>query len=79
MNKSNFLKKWLETNGDKVKIAYSYAVTHELDITSQVDVLKVLQAVDPDNANKVQADLYSKIMQLFRDRFNKTADKVLED
>ena len=79
MNKSNFLKLWLEANGDKVKIAYSYAIIHKLDITSQDDVLKVLQAVDPDNANKVQADLYSKIMQLFRDRFKKTAEKVFED
>ena len=79
MNKSNFLKLWLETNGDKVKIAYSYAVTHKLDITSQDDVLKVLQVVDPINASKDQAELYSKIMQLFRDRFRKSVEKVLED
>lgn len=79
MNKSYFLKIWLEKNGNKVKMAFSYAVTHNLDITSLDDVLKVLQVVDPLNANKDQAVLYSKIMQLFRDRFRKTAEKVLED
>lgn len=79
MNKNNFLKIWLENNGDKIKIAYSYAVTHKLDITSQDDVLKVLQVVDPISASKDQAELYSKMMQLFRDRFKRTAKKVLDN
>ena len=79
MNKSNFLKLWLETIADKVKIIYSYAVTHKLDIASIDDILKILQAVDPENANKDQAELYTKIMQLFKDRFKQTVEEVLED
>lgn len=71
-------KDWLKKNGQKLKIAYSYAVVHKLDIKSKGDVLNILKNIDPGNANEQQAEIYSKMLQLFRDRFRKTIEKSLE-
>ena len=71
-------KDWLKKNGNKLKIVYSYAVVHKLNIKSKEDVLKILQVTDPENANKEQTEIYSKMLQLFRDRFRKTVGEVLK-
>jgi len=49
----NNLKDWLEKNGHKLKIAYSYAVVNKLNIKSKEDVLK-FKSYNPDNANEEQ-------------------------
>jgi len=72
-------KDWLKNNGHKLKIVYSYAVVHKLNIKSKEDVLKILQAVDLENANEEQAEIYSKMLQLFGNRFRKTIEKRLEN
>lgn len=77
MDKDNQLKDWLKTNSQKLKIAYSYAVVNKLNIKSKGDVLKILQVIDPENANKEQAEMYSNMLQLFGDRFRKTVEKSL--
>lgn len=69
---------WLKKNGYKLKIIYSYAVVNKLNIKSKEDVLKALQATDPENANEEQAEIYSKMLQLFGNRFRKTIGKKLE-
>ena len=79
MTEDKSLKAWLKENGSKLKIAYSYAVVNKLDIKSKDDVLKILKAVDPENANAEQAKVYSKMLQLFGNRFRKTVAKNLED
>lgn len=72
MTEDKSLKSWLKENGSKLKIAYSYAVVNKLNIKSKEDVLKVLKAVDPENASEEQAEVYSKMLQLFGNRFRKT-------
>jgi hypothetical protein len=71
-------KNWLKENGHKLKIFYSYAVVNKLNVKSKEDVLKVLKATDPENANEEQSEIYSKMLQLFGDRFRKTIEKKLE-
>lgn len=78
MAENKVSKDWLTKNGHKLKIVYSYAVVNKLNIKSKEDVLKILKAVDPDNATKEQAEVYSKILQLFGNRFRKTIEKSLE-
>lgn len=73
------LKGWLKKNGHKLKIAYSYAVDNKLNIESREDVWKILEEVDPENANEEQVNIYSKMLQLFRERFRETLKKALED
>ena len=70
---------WLKKNGYKLKIVYSYAVVNKLNIKSKDDVLTALQATDPENANEEQAEIYSKMLQLFGSRFRKTIEKQIED
>lgn len=72
-------KEWLKKNGQKLKKAYSFAVENKLNIKSKDDVLIILQKVDPGNANEEQAEIYSKMLQLFKDRFRKTLEKNLEE
>lgn len=76
--KSNQFSDWLKKNGYKLKIVYSYAVVNKLNIKSKKDVLKALEATDPENANEDQAEVYSKMLQLFGNRFRKTIEKSLE-
>ncbi len=71
-------KEWLKKNGQKLKIAYSFAVANKLNIESKDDVLIILQKVNPENANEIQAGTYSKMLQLFRNRFRKTLKEKLE-
>ncbi|MDO8618414.1 MAG: hypothetical protein Q7R49_00555 [Candidatus Daviesbacteria bacterium] len=79
MSESKIPEDWLKKNGYKLKIVYSYAVVNKLNIKSKEDVLKILQATDPENANEEQAEIYSKMLQLFGSRFRKTIEESLED
>lgn len=79
MSESTLSKDWLRKNGYKLKIVYSYAVVHKLNIKSTEDVLKALQVTDPENANAEQAAIYSKMLQLFGNRLRKTIEKGLEE
>lgn len=78
MSESNLSKDWLKRNGYKLKVVYSYAVVNKLNIKSKEAVLRILQATDPENATKEQAGIYSKMLQLFGDRFRKTIGKSLK-
>lgn len=79
MTESKMPEDWLKKNGYKLKIVYSYAVVNKLNIKSKDDVLRALQATDPENANEEQVEIYSKMLQLFGNRFRKTIEKNLED
>ena len=79
MSMVDLLKDWLKKNGHKLKIAYSFAVANKLNIESKQDVLKILQQVDPESANEKQAEMYSKMLQLFKERFRETLKKALEE
>ncbi len=74
---NNKYSDWLKKNSYKLKIVYSYAVVNKLNIKSEEDVLKALQATDPENANEEQAKIYSKMLQLFGSRFRKTIEEGL--
>ena len=78
MDERKSLKDWIKNNGHKLKTVYSYAVVHKLDIASTDDILIVLHMIYPENANREQAELYSRMMQLFRYRFRKTVEENLE-
>lgn len=79
MDESGLTKEWLKNNGDKLKVAYSYAVVNKLSINSKEDILKILQSVDPENATKDQAEIYLKMLRLFKNRFRKTLGELLGD
>lgn len=79
MNDNELTSEWLKKNGHKLKIVYSYAIVNKLDIKSEDDVLKILLATDPENANTEQAKIYSKMLQLFADRFRSTIKESLEE
>lgn len=79
MSENKLSKDWLKQNGQKLKLAYSYAVVNKLDIKSKEDVLKILKAVDPKNANPEQVQIYSKMLLLFGYMFRKTIKEGLED
>ena len=78
MDNKDLLKDWLKKNGHKLKMVYSYAVVNKLNIKDKEDVLKILKATDPENANEEQVEIYSKMLQLFGKRFRKTIEKGLE-
>jgi len=65
MEKYELSKDWLKKNGEKVKFGYSIATGHKCDLKSTKDVLEVLNVVDPENANEKNAEVFSKILQLF--------------
>lgn len=78
MAENTLNKAWLRKNGYKFKIIYSFAVVNKLNIKSKEDVLKALQAIDPENANEEQAVIYSKMLQLFGSRLRKTIEERFE-
>ncbi len=79
MSDNELSQDWLKKNGHKLKIVYSYAVVNKLDVKSKKDVLKVLQATDPENANDEQAEIYSKMLQLFGKKLKEAIAKKLEN
>ncbi len=68
-------KDWLKKNGYKLKIVYSYVIVNKLNIKSKEDILKVLRETYPENANKEQAEIYSKMLQLFGNRLRKRIEE----
>jgi hypothetical protein len=79
MNQPKISEDWLKKNGYKLKIAYSYAVVNKLNIKSKEDVLKILKTTDPENANEEQTEIYSKMLQLFANKFRNTVEKKFEE
>ncbi len=77
MTESKIPEDWMRKNGYKLKILYSYAVVHKLNIKSETDVLEILKVTDPDNANEDSVKLFSKMLQLFAWRFRETIEKKL--
>ncbi len=65
MQEYKLSKEWIKKNGDKIKEAYSAASARGYDVSSNADVLKLLQIIDPLNANESNAAAFSKILQLF--------------
>lgn len=65
MKKYELSKEWIKENGEKIKEAYSSAGARGYDVSSKSDVLKLLKLIDPRNANKENAEIFSKILQLF--------------
>lgn len=77
MSEDKLSKEWLKKNSHKLKTIYSYAVANKLDIKSEDDVLNILKLVDPENATKLSAKAFSKMLQLFGVKFRKTlAEKI---
>lgn len=70
-------KAWLRKNGYKLKNIYSFAVVNKLNIKSKEEILKALQVIDPEDANIEQAEIFSKMLQLFENRFRKTVERKL--
>ena len=58
-------KEWIKANGELIKEAYSSAEARDYDVSSKADVLKILHIVDPQNATEENAEVFSKILQLF--------------
>lgn len=67
-------KKWIEQHGEMIQRAYSIAQVNNWDVKSKENVLEILKVVDPENANEENADIFSKILQLFDVRLKKTRD-----
>ncbi len=70
MKRYELSKEWIKENGDKIKEAYSSALARKLDISSKDDVLILLQIVDPQNADDSNAEIFLKILQLFKMKVN---------
>lgn len=71
MEEYKLSKDWIKKNGDKIKEAYSSAKARGFDISSKAEVLKLLQIIDPLNANESSAEVFSKILQLFAEGVKK--------
>ena len=65
MAKYKLSKEWIRKNKIRIKEAYSSASVRGLDVTSQTDILKLLKIVDPENATEGNAEIFSKVLQLF--------------
>ena len=58
-------KDWIKNNGEMIKKAYSVAVRNKYNVNLVVDVLKILEEIDPENANYEFAVKLSNILKLF--------------
>lgn len=58
-------KDWIKNNGEMIKKAYSIAVRNKYNVGLVVDVLKILEEIDPKNANYEFAVKLSNILKLF--------------
>ncbi len=56
---------WIKNNGELIKKAYSIAVKNKYNVGLVVDVLKILEQIDPKNANYDFAVKLSNILKLF--------------
>jgi len=78
MTKNILSKEWIAENGEKLKQIYSYAVENKKNISSNKEVLGILEVIDPKNANGDYATRLSKVLQLFRVKFRSALQKKLE-
>ena len=58
-------KDWIKNNGEMIKKAYTVAVKNKLNVGLVVDVLKILNEIDPENANYDFAVKLSNVSKLF--------------
>jgi len=58
-------KDWVKNNGKMIKKAYSVAVQNKCNVGLVVDVIKILEEIDPKNANHEFAVKLSNILKLF--------------
>ena len=58
-------KDWIKNNGGMIKKAYSVAVRNKYNVGIIVDVIKILEEIDPKNANYEFAIKLSNILKLF--------------
>lgn len=68
-------KEWIKKNGEKIKEAYSSAGARGYDVSSKTDVLKLLEDIDPQNANEENAEIFSSILVLFASSTKRTIAK----
>ncbi|HUD45066.1 MAG TPA: hypothetical protein VMR41_05970 [Patescibacteria group bacterium] len=73
MAKYELSKDWSSKNSEKVKEAYLLVTDpkHKYSVESVDDVLKILIIVDPLNANEENAEIFSKMLQLFTKQMKK--------
>lgn len=65
MNKINLSKEWIRENSKIIKKAYSIAAVNKYDLKSKEISIKLLKEIDPENATEENAEIFSKILQLF--------------
>ena len=67
MAKYELSKEWIRENGYKIKEAYLLITDpkNKYDTTSTSDVLEIMKIVDPENATNENAEIFSKVLQLF--------------
>lgn len=58
-------KDWVKNNGEMIKKAYTIAVRNKYNVGLVVDVVKILEKIDPKNANYEFAVKLSNILKLF--------------
>ena len=58
-------KDWIKNNGETIKKAYSIAVKNKYNVGLVVDVLKILNEIDPKNADYEFAIKLSNVLILF--------------
>jgi hypothetical protein len=58
-------KDWIKNNGEMIKKAYSIAVQKKYNVGLVIDVIKILEEIDPQNANYEFAVKLSNILKLF--------------
>ncbi len=78
MNKPTLSKDWIRDHGEKVKKAYSIAISNQYDIKSIGDVIKILKLIDPRNTNESYAKKFSKTLQLFDKTVLKKLNKSMK-
>lgn len=79
MIKDMLSKEWIAQNQGKIKNAYSYAVVNNLNVKSKEDVLKILEVIDPENANEEYAEVFSKVLQLVGKTLKETIEKRVDE
>jgi len=81
MEKYEVSKEWISKNGKLIKNAYNVVLAGKYDITSIKDIFMVIKVVDPVNASEDNADILSKLLQLFSQQLDerlKPTQKVKE-
>ncbi|GEM_PF-6626564 len=69
---------WLSKNSKQLVRAYTIAKLKLYDVNSKETALKLLKIVDPEHATEENAELFSKMLQLFDKLAKKNLKKKLE-